>query len=58
MELSCDGIISWVSTVPFRLVLYFLSESSGGMTCIDREPSVTEKPETPENLAQNSTETP
>lgn len=40
MELSCDGVVSWVSTTPFRLVLYFLSESSGGgLTCVDREPA-------------------
>jgi hypothetical protein len=35
MELYCEGVATWVSTTPFRLVLYFLAESSGGLTCTD-----------------------
>ena len=39
MELYCEGVVSWVSTTPFRLVLYFLAESSGGgLQCFDRDP--------------------
>lgn len=31
MHLTCQGFITWARNVPFRLVLYFLSESSAGM---------------------------
>lgn len=32
MHLTCQGEITWARNVPFRLVLYFLGESSAGMT--------------------------
>ena len=32
MELTSEGHLTFVKDVPFRLVLFFLSESTGGMT--------------------------
>lgn len=32
MELVSDGTFAWAKEVPFRLVLFFLSQSAGGMT--------------------------
>lgn len=32
MELTSEGYFSFGKDVPFRLVLFFLSESTGGMT--------------------------
>lgn len=31
-EISSDGVICWAKDVPFRTVLFFLSQSAGGMT--------------------------
>lgn len=54
MELYCEGVATWVSTTPFRLVLYFLSESSGGLTCIDQEPLGQALPEISPDLERES----
>ena len=32
MHLACEGSIAWAKDVPFRLVLFFLSESYGGVS--------------------------
>lgn len=37
MHLTCEGDITWARNVPFRLVLYFLSESPSGMTVTGRD---------------------
>jgi hypothetical protein len=36
MELTCQGTFSWMKDTPFRLVLFFLSQSAGGMTVVTR----------------------
>jgi hypothetical protein len=32
LELKCEGNIAWAKNTPFRLVMFFLTESSGGVS--------------------------
>jgi hypothetical protein len=37
MELTCEGTFCWMKDTPFRLILFFLSQSAGGMTIQEKQ---------------------
>lgn len=37
MELTCEGTFCWMKDTPFRLILFFLSQSAAGMTVQDKQ---------------------
>ena len=46
MELTSEGTFSWRKDTPFRLVLFFLSQSAGGMTITGKQEDLSSSCET------------